>query len=91
MERYSQAASNIIMAQKMVMGPLAFELAKSVDGLVVSNSDVSINKDPKEVLTNLVTQYKMLFGEASLMVSRDAIKGMRSSFNNEELPRELSY
>ncbi len=89
MEKYTQAASNIIMAQKMVMGPLAYDLAKQVDGLVLSNNEVAINKDPKVVLTNLIVQYKSLFGDASVRVSKEAIKDIKSSFTPDELPKEL--
>lgn len=80
----------IVEEQTMIMGPLALELAKRTEGLVYeSDSDININGDPKTVLTGLVEQYRTIFGEVSVQVSKQALSTVVQEFQAGELPEVL--
>jgi hypothetical protein len=79
MDIYAQIADKIIKEQESIIGPIAFEQAKKVPGLRVDeqNKEVSMQGNEKEVLGNLVEQYKHLFGQTSVEVCKEAIKGIK--------------
>ena len=68
---------------------MALEQARKVPGLKVDwpNRAISIEGDEKVILEKLVEQYRHLFGQTSVEVCKDAIKGLRVS--PEELPALL--
>jgi hypothetical protein len=80
----------IIEHQYNIIGPLALEQANKVPGLKVSYTDsIKIQLDsnnPKEALSQLVTKYQELFGNASVEVCKDAIKEAQSSVPKSDLP-----
>lgn len=85
MNKYEQAALNIINMQKEIIGPLAVDMAKRVEGLKIENEkSLSIVGDPKSVLYLLVKEYEVLFGALSVKVSKDSIKDLNIA--PEELP-----
>ena len=86
--RYQKAAQNIINTQKQIIGPLALDMAKRVANINIgSNGNIEIAGDPLTVLHQLVKEYEVLFGELSVKVSRDSLKGM--DFKPAELPEIL--
>ncbi len=91
MDRYSEVAFKIVREQEMVVGPLAFELARNVTGLKINKqNEFSIEGDPKLALQELLMQYKKLFGELSLEVSKNALKDHIKKFQKGELPNILT-
>jgi hypothetical protein len=80
----------IITHQAMIIGPIAFEQASKVKGLVVSkqnNLDIEVKEgDPDSILTNLVRKYEELFGKASIEVCKQAIKEIRPPIQIDDLP-----
>ncbi len=89
---FDQIAIKIIKDQELVIGPLAWEEASKVSGLVISSSqkgEVSFNGDQKEILNNLVSQYERLFGRASREVCRDAAGPLIADLPKEEIPASL--
>jgi hypothetical protein len=93
-QKYINAVSKIVLAQHMIMGPMAVDLARQVDGLSINTvkndvENVEINEDPKLVLESLVGQYRKLFGDVSVNVSKDAISDLRGTFGDDELPSLL--
>lgn len=87
MNKYTQAAEVIIDEQTLVIGPLARDLAKKVQGLsFIADSHLDIVGEPKDVLEQLVSEYSKLFGRASVEVSKDAMRRQSLSFSPEELP-----
>ena len=90
MDIFTQMAEKIIKEQEMIIGPIALEQAKKVEGLqVVSDSDVKIVGDRKNVLGRLVDQYAKLFGRASIEVCREAVRGMTSQAPHDQIPQIL--
>jgi hypothetical protein len=90
MDTASQIVEKIIKEQEAIIGPIAVEQARKVEGLeVVSDSDVKIVGNVKEVLTNLVAQYEKLFGKASVEVCREAVRGMIAQAPKDQIPQIL--
>lgn len=91
MDQHAQVASLIIKAQESIVGPIAFEQAKKVSGLKVGNSDadIKIEGDKKQVLEQLVKQYEVLFGRASIEVCKTAIRSVANTIPKDQLPQLL--
>lgn len=87
MDPYAQAISRIIKEQQAIIGPLAVEQAKKVDGLQISGvDDVKITGNKKDVLNNLVNQYAKLFGQASVEVCKEAFSSVSSKIPTTDVP-----
>jgi hypothetical protein len=90
MDIFAQLAEKIIKEQEAIIGPVAYEQAKKVEGLEVTDSGkVTINGKAKEVLTQLVKQYEKLFGRTSVEVCREAVKSIISKAPKDEVPQIL--
>jgi hypothetical protein len=87
MDIFTQITIKIIKSQREIIGPMAIDLAKHVDGLTVTNPDnISISASPKIVITDLVNKYAQLFGKASIEVCKDAVREIKPPVPVDELP-----
>ena len=87
MDTYAQAVSKIIKEQQTIIGPVAIDQARRVQGLEVSSvDDVKIVGNGKEVLGQLVRQYEKLFGRASVEVCREAFAPFSDKIPQTEIP-----
>lgn len=79
MDIFAQVANKIIKEQQAIIGPVAFEQARKVPGLKIDEQkhEVAIEGNEKAVLEKLVQQYQHLFGQASVEVCKDAIRGLQ--------------
>ena len=88
-----QIATQIIKEQELIIGPVAWEEAKRVPGIHVSDErkeDVIVeNGDKKEVVNKLVHQYDRLFGRASLEVCKSAVSNIIVRMPPSEVPSSL--
>lgn len=91
MDIYEQITEKIIKEQENIIGPIALEQARKVPGLTVDlgKHQVTFSGDKKEILNNLVDNYKHLFGQASVEVCRDAIKSLKGEVPADSLPKQL--
>jgi hypothetical protein len=90
MDIHNRAATEIIKAQKLVIGPIAVEQAREINGLKLSSlKDIKITGNPNKVLTDLVNKYANFFGKASIEVCKDAIREMTPPISKDELPDVL--
>lgn len=90
MDIFAQLAEKIIKEQESIIGPVAYEQARKVEGLEVTDSGkVTIHGKAKEVLTQLVKQYEKLFGRTSVEVCREAVKSIISKAPKDEVPQVL--
>ena len=90
MDTISEIASHIIKEQQSIIGPLSLDQARKVVGLNIDNlNDITIQGDPREVLTNLVNQYAKLFGQASIEVCKEAFRPYASKLQPAEIPEVL--
>ncbi len=81
----------IIKEQELVIGPLAWDEAGKVSGLVISqkHDSVSFSGDSKDIINRLVAQYERLFGKASRAVCHDAVQDLIVNMSPEEIPSSL--
>lgn len=89
---FQQIAFKIIKEQEFIIGPLAWEEASKVDGLMISGHEVSFlsfRKEPKEVLNKLVRQYERLFGRTSREICRAAVLNLTTSLSPKDIPEVL--
>jgi len=89
MDVFAQVVERIIKEQESVIGPLALEQAKKVDGLSFSKSGISVEGNKVKVIEDLVEQYQHIFGRASLEVCRDAARPLMSKLPANEIPSLL--
>lgn len=86
-------AIRIIKEQELVIGPLAWEEARKVEGIQIidqKRGEVNLqNGDPKTVIDNLVAQYERIFGKASHAVCHDAVQDLLKTMTSEEIPSSL--
>ncbi len=91
MDVYSQAVLKIIKAQEGIIGPIALEQAQKISGLKinVSNNEVALTGNEKEILEKLVAKYEIIFGQTSVEVCRHAAKDILSKLPQEQVPSLL--
>jgi len=90
MDIFAQLAEKIIKEQEFIIGPVAYEQAKKVEGLEIANSgSVKITGNAKDVLKRLVEQYEKLFGRTSIEVCKEAVRSTKSQFSKDDLPAIL--
>lgn len=87
MDPYTAAISQIIKGQQTIIGPVALDQAKKVDGLQVGGvDDIHIIGNKKEVLDHLVHQYSKLFGQASIEVCKEAFGPFVDKIPSTDVP-----
>ncbi len=89
MDIFEQIALRIIQEQQNIIGPLAYEQATKVDGLLMKEGDVVLSGDKRELIDRLVARYERLFGQASIQVCRDAAAPLLPSLKTGETPSSL--
>lgn len=91
MDIIAQLTEKIIKEQENVIGPIALEQAKKIPGLTINwdKHEVSLSGNEKDILEQLVNNYKHLFGQASVEVCRDAIKGLIKNVPIDKIPAQL--
>jgi hypothetical protein len=91
MDTILQIPIRIIKEQELVIGPIAWDEAKKVSGLVVdqAHDTVSFSGDAKDVINRLVSQYEKIFGRASHVVCHDAVKDIVAKMPPNEIPDSL--
>ena len=91
--RFPQIVLRIIKEQESVIGPLAWDEARKVQGIVVvdqKRGEINLqNGDTKEIIDKLVNQYERLFGRASREVCREAVQDLIAEMPPEEIPSSL--
>ena len=90
-EHYQQMVIEIVSAQIEIIGPVAIEQAKNVSGLQLdwNTKKVHIEGSPQKVINDLVEQYKILFGQISVEVCKEAITKHLQALTTEDLPEAL--
>ncbi len=91
MSTFDKISSRIIKEQELIIGPLAWEEAGKVPGLVINQrqGEVNVTGDQKEVLNKLVAQYTRLFGRASAEVCKAAVQDLLVELPKDQVPASL--
>lgn len=89
---FDQISVRIIKEQELIIGPVAWDEAKKVAGLKITDQNVGIvafDGDPKDVLNRLVAQYSRLFGKVSTEVCREAVQDLLAELPDDQIPTNL--
>lgn len=93
MEIFSQIVQRIVKEQALIIGPLAWEQASKISGLIVDipgkKVEVKDTNKAKDIIDTLVKSYEELFGLASREVCRDAVKDLIADLAENEVPSRL--
>jgi hypothetical protein len=91
MDVYSQIIEKIIEHQESIIGPVAVEQAEHIKGLKLdwSKKDVSVTGDGAHVIDELVEQYKVLFGQISVEVCKEAAGSLIDKLPADKQPKSL--
>lgn len=91
MTSFSQIPLRIIKEQELIIGPVAWDEAKKVNGLEIdqAHSSVSFLGDEKDIINRLVAQYERLFGKASHEVCKEAVQDLIAEMPEEQIPSSL--
>lgn len=91
MDIFGTIVEKIIKEQEKIIGPIALEQARKVQGLNVDmqKHEIKFVGNQKEILEKLVEQYQHLFGQASVEVCREAVKGIIAGAPKESIPSLL--
>ena len=89
--RFPQIVLRIIKEQESVIGPLAWDEARKVNGLLVdqSHNSVSFSGDDKDIVNRLVAQYERIFGKASHEVCKEAVQDLLAEMPADQIPSSL--
>lgn len=91
MDVYAQIVERIIKSQEAIIGPVAIEQAHLVRNLDVdwNAHKITITGNSAEVITDLVEQYRNLFGQISVEVSKEAVGSLANQLPANGLPSVL--
>lgn len=90
MDIYAEIVDRIIKEQQSIIGPLALDQARKVEGVLVSeDNQIKIQGNGKQILEHLVSQYEKFFGKASIEVCRDALSPIKDKLTTIDLPEVL--
>lgn len=87
-EIFAKIAEKIIAGQESIIGPIAIEEAKMVEGLNVDwkEKTITFTGDHTQIIEKLIEKYRDFFGQVSVEVCREATKKMISEIPKDELP-----
>lgn len=91
MDIFAQIAEKIIEEQERIIGPIAIEEAERVQGLKVDwkKHETRLEGSPKDIIEKLIEQYRDFFGQASVEVCKEAVRGLVKNIPPEQLPKLL--
>lgn len=88
---FDQIAEKIIEQQEAIIGPVAVEQAKLVKELKIDwpQHDVDVEGNPQTAIDDLVEQYKELFGQIAVQVSKEAVASLLAQLPTDQQPKTL--
>ena len=83
-------AIKIIQEQELIIGPIAWDEAKKVQGMTVlyEKREVTMQEE-QAVVDRLVAQYERLFGRASREVCKEAVRDIIGDVPQDKVPAAL--
>ncbi len=91
LQLFDQIVEKIIEQQEAIIGPVAVEQAKKVHELKINWPQhlVGIDGNPQQAIDELVAQYKELFGQIAVQVSKEAVAAIMAKLPPEQQPKSL--
>lgn len=93
MNTFDQIATKIIKEQELIIGPIAWQEAEQVSGLVLEDHQavhISESAEPKNVVNQLVGRYERLFGRASREACKEAVASLLADLAPADVPSALA-
>ena len=92
MDIYGQIAVKIISGQEVIIGPVAIEQAKQVEGMHIdwAKHEVEISGNKLQTIEALIEKYKELFGQISVEVSKQSAASLLSKLPADGQPKTLA-
>lgn len=89
---FGQIAEKIIEQQESIIGPVAVEQARQIQGLAISwpQHQVGVSGNPQQAIDELVEKYKELFGQIAVQVSREAAASFLAQLPADQQPKSLT-
>ena len=89
----TQIVLRIIKEQESVIGPLAWDEARKVQGIHIidqKKGEIHLqNGDVRAIVDKLVSQYEKLFGKASREVCKEAVQDLLAEMPPDQIPSSL--
>ena len=88
----TQILTEIIKRQVRVAGQLAWQEVHKVPGITVTDEQnvvVSMTGDPKKIIDQLLANYKSLFGDLAVEVSKNAVYYLTAELPADQIPNSL--
>lgn len=91
MDIFAAIVDKIIKEQERIIGPIAWEEARKVEGLIINKTRDSfeLQGDKKKIIDMLVKQYSRLFGQVSEEVCKEAVKDLLNLLPETKIPHSL--
>ncbi len=91
MSIYATIVEKIIEQQEQIIGPVAVDQARQVEGINIDwdHHTVVLEGDEKELVNALIGQYEVLFGQIAVEVSKEAAAKITSGLAVDQLPELL--
>lgn len=89
---FNQILVEIIKRQERIAGHLAWEQVRRVENIIVNDEatvNVSINGNPKQTIDQLVYNFKNLFGDIAVDVSKSAVRYLTAELPSDQVPDSL--
>lgn len=93
MNTFDQIATKIIKEQELIIGPIAWQEAAQVSGLVLDDhteARIADTAEPKSVVNSLVGRYERLFGRASREACKEAVGALLADLAPSDVPSALA-
>lgn len=93
MNTFDQIATKIIKEQELIIGPIAWQEAELVNGLVLDDHiavHIADSAEPKSVVNQLVGRYERLFGRASREACKEAVAALLAELAPGDVPSALA-
>lgn len=91
--QFPQIVLRIIKEQESVIGPLAWDEARKVQGIEVVDAkkgEINLqNGDMRDIVNKLVAQYERIFGKASHEVCKEAVQDLIAEMPLDQIPTSL--
>jgi hypothetical protein len=88
---FNEMIIKIITEQENIIGSLAVEQAKKVNGLNVDwpNHQITVNGNEKIIIDSLIKQYEKIFGQASIQICKEVASSYLGKLSSNEIPTIL--
>ncbi len=88
---YTEVINKIVADKRKIFGQPAIEIARRTYGLELTKSGkvVSIARDEKAIIKDLLINYEQIAGKVATITARIGVTGILSKYPDLDMPKEL--